>query len=120
MNLAWHFVALEDGKPVLRDGRPLPAVGEWLVESPPIKICKKGLHASWNVLDALSYRPWGSLVACLVEVDDILEEMSDKLVCSRRRIVGMVECDDILLLFAREAALSVIPVSYTHLRAHET
>jgi hypothetical protein len=25
MNLAWHFVATKDGKPVLRDGRPLPA-----------------------------------------------------------------------------------------------
>jgi len=109
MNLAWHFVATKDGKPVLRDGRPLPAVGEWLVEPPPIRICEKGLHASRNALDAINYRPaWSGLIACLVEVDDIAEETSDKMACSRRRIIGQVACDDILRLFAREAALSVL------------
>ena len=107
-NLAWHFVQLVDGVPTLGNGAgPAPAVGEWLTVEPPLIICQRGLHASWRAIDALDFVSWDNAVACLVEVDGIGEEHAEKLVCSRRRIVAMVECDDVLRLFAREAALSV-------------
>jgi hypothetical protein len=106
--LAWHFLKTVGGKPVLRDGRPAPRVGRWLEESGDLAICARGLHASWRALDALDYRPaYENLVACLVEVDGVVAERDDKLVCRRRRIVRKVHCDDVLRRFACEAALSV-------------
>lgn len=108
-NLAWHFVVLRDGNPVLRDGRPLPPVGEWLEQEPPIVICERGLHASWRAFDALGYSSSSEpLAACLVEADDVVTEHTDKFVCRRRRVLAWAPCDDILRLFAREAALSVL------------
>ena len=108
MNLAWHFLRLVDGVSVLRDGKtPAPPVGEWLEVAPPLSICNHGLHASWRAIDALDFVDWDNAAACLVEVDGIGEEHAEKLVCSRRRIVSWVPCDDLLRLFAREAALSV-------------
>ena len=107
-NLAWHFVRSVNGVPTLRDGRPVPPVGEWLEEPGDIVMCQRGLHASWRAFDALGYVSWEGAIACLVEVEDIAAEQKDKLVCRRRRVVAMVECDDVLRLFAREAALSVL------------
>jgi hypothetical protein len=105
---AWHFLRSINGVPTLGNGAGhAPAVGEWLEVAPPLDICHRGLHASWRAIDALGFVSWGSAIACLVEVDGIGGEHADKLVCSRRRIVAMVECDDVLRLFAREAALSV-------------
>lgn len=50
MTLAYHFVS-----DTLRDGRPIPADGEWLEHAGPIRICETGLHASRHVADALRY-----------------------------------------------------------------
>lgn len=108
MNVAFHFVALRDGAPILRDGRALPAAGEWLEETGEIEICRRGLHASWRAFDALGYASDESLGACFVEVDDVVTEHNDKFVCRRRRVIGWAPCDDVLRLFAREAALSVL------------
>ncbi len=49
---AYHFVG-----DTLRDGRPIPADGEWLVHDGPVTICEAGLHASRHVFDALEYAP---------------------------------------------------------------
>lgn len=38
---AWHFT---NGK--LRDGGPVPAVGETLIHEGPVVMCESGLHAS--------------------------------------------------------------------------
>ena len=108
MNLGWHYVVLKDGAPILRDGRPLPPVGEWLEEKGDVVICERGLHASWRAVDALGYASPVPLAACLVEVDDIVTEHDDKFVCRRRRVLAWSPCDDVLRLFAREAALSVL------------
>src|SRR5262245_41414919 len=86
--LAWHFVKLVDGKPLLRDDRPLPPVGEWLEESGAVVICERGLHASWRAYDALGYASPVPLAACLVEVEDIVTEHGDKFVCRRRKVLG--------------------------------
>jgi hypothetical protein len=44
----WHFTG-----PTLRDGRPLPADGEWLEHAGPLVMCESGLHMS-ELLTALS------------------------------------------------------------------
>ena len=102
--MAWHFTGS-----TLRDGRPIPAIGEWLIHEGSVAMCACGLHASRKALDALSYAP-GS-IAHRVECEDIVDEDATKLVCRRRRIVGTVGPDAaerIMRRFARQCALSVI------------
>jgi hypothetical protein len=101
---AWHFA----GK-ALRDGRPLPADGEWLIhDGPEVVMCETGLHASRRVIDALQYAPGPTV--CRVTCRRIVDEYkNDKLVCWERRIDWRIEnADDLLRAFARKAALSVI------------
>jgi hypothetical protein len=105
--IAWHFCGLVDGVPTLRDGRPVPPVGEWLVHDGPWSICNTGLHASLRAIDALEYWSGVGGAVCLVECEDIGEEHADKFVCRRRRVLAWTPCDEWLRLFAREAALSV-------------
>jgi hypothetical protein len=102
--MAWHFTG-----PTLRDGRPIPAVGEWLIHAGPVVMCESGLHASRKALHALDYAP--GLICHRVECEDVVAEDSTKLVCRRRRIVGTVDgpvAEQILRRFARQCALSVI------------
>ena len=101
MKRAWHFV----GK-TLRDGRPIPKDGVWLEHTGPIEICASGLHASYEAFDALRYAPGATL--CLVNVDGIAFEQSDKLVCSRRQIVARIDATEMLRYFSRMQALSVV------------
>ena len=98
---AYHFVA-----DTLRDGRPIPADGEWLEHTGKVVICKSGLHASWHPFDALQYAPGKTL--CLVEVEGVVSEQSDKLVCRRRRIVKRIDSEALTREFARWCALQVI------------
>jgi hypothetical protein len=98
---AWHFVG-----DTLRDGRPIPADGEWLVHTGPIEICRTGLHASRRPWHALQYAP--GAVLCRVECEDIVTEHADKLVCRRRRIIERADVTDALRYFARMHALSEI------------
>ena len=58
---AYHFVGDE-----LRDGRPVPPVGEWLVHDGPVKMCESGLHASRHPFDALMYAPGDPRIAGLI------------------------------------------------------
>jgi hypothetical protein len=102
--LAWHFTA-----DTLRDGRPIPPVGEWLIHNGKVEMCARGLHASRSALDALQYAPGGTLHR--VECEGIVAEDSDKLVCRRRRIVATIcesRMDQVLRAFARRCALDVI------------
>jgi len=98
--VAYHFVGA-----TLRDGRPVPPDGEWLVHDGPVVMCESGLHASRRPFDALSYAP--GPVLCEVEVEDIVGEESDKLVARRRRIVRRLDATDLLRSFARSEALRV-------------
>ena len=89
----------------LRDGRPVPADGEWLVHEGPVKMCESGLHASRHPFDALADATGSNLA--LVDVDDVVEEWSDKLVARRRRIVKRIDATSLLRAYARGEALSV-------------
>ena len=98
---AWHFCA-----DTLRDGRPIPPDGEWLVHTGPVIICETGLHASRRPAHALEYAP--GPILCRVECADIVTEHTDKLVCRRRRIVARMDATEMLRYYARMQALSVI------------
>ena len=99
--IAYHFVG-----DTLRDGRPVPSDGEWLVHDEPVVICKSGLHASRRPWHALKFAPGATL--CRVECDGIAEEHDDKLVCSRRRIIARIDATDLLRRFARDEARRVL------------
>jgi hypothetical protein len=98
---AWHFVG-----ETLRDGRPVPADGEWLEHDGELVMCKSGLHASVRLIDALKYAPGATI--CRVELDGEIVEDDDKVVAMRRRIVWRVDGDGLLREFARWCALQVI------------
>ena len=97
---AYHFTGS-----TLRDGRPVPAVGETLVHTGPIEWCQSGLYASRTAWDALRYAPDGTLHRVLCE--DIEREDGDKLVCRRRTIVATIDATHLLRRFAADQALSV-------------
>ena len=48
--LGWHWINAE--RTLAHDGRPV-IPGEVLTVDPPIKACKRGLHSSGRILDAL-------------------------------------------------------------------
>ena len=97
---AYHFTGS-----TLRDGRPVPAVGETLVHEGPIEWCQSGLYASRTAWDALRYAPDATLHRVLCE--DIEREDGDKLVCRRRTIVATIDATHLLRRFAADQALSV-------------
>ena len=99
----WHFLR-EDGK--LRDGRKPPKPGTALTHNPPVVICKPGLHASLQSLDALGFAP-GPMI-CRVERGGTIINHPDKLACSERTILWQYNCTDVLWHFARLCALDVI------------
>jgi hypothetical protein len=98
---AWHFVG-----ETLRDGRPVPADGEWLKHDGELEMCKSGLHASVRLIDALQYAPGNTI--CRVELDGEIVEDDDKVVATRRRILWRVDGEELLQEFARWCALQFI------------
>jgi MoxR-like ATPase len=101
--LAWHFTS-----GTLRDGRPIPPAGEWLVHDGPIKICHTGLHASVRLIDALSFAPGHTLHR--VTLRGVKGSESDKLGARERRIEWTLNAEPVLRAFARRCALDVLPL----------
>lgn len=100
--LAWHFVGN-----TLRDGRPVPPDGEWLVHDGPIKPFASGLNASERIIDALTYAPGPTI--CRVELrGNIVRHNNDKIVGRERRILWRLDDERLLRDFARRCALDVI------------
>jgi hypothetical protein len=99
--IAYHFV-----DKTLRDGRPIPPDGQWLRVNCPLEMCKRGLHASKHVADALKYAPGSTL--CLVELGGEIIEGNDKVVAQWRRILARFDATELLRADARASALSVI------------
>ena len=97
----YHFTSEK-----LRDGRPLPKIGEWLEHTGEVKMCESGLHASPTAFDALPYAPGEMLNR--VEMEDIVQTDADKVVGRRRKILATIDATALLRLFARKQALSVI------------
>ena len=99
--LAWHFVGA-----TLRDGRPVPPDGEWLVHDGEVVPRSSGLHASERLIDALEYAR-GSTI-CRVKLRGDLKREDDKLAGRERRILWRVDGERLLREFARKCALDVI------------
>ena len=79
---AWHITA-----DTLRDGRPLPAIGEWLVHDGPLVLCVSGLHGCARPLDVLSNTPAKARWLHAVTLDGAETwGGKTKLVARRRRI----------------------------------
>lgn len=90
--LGWHFCAMHDGHPVLRDGSSL--VLRHTYEHPgPLRLCESGYHDSERVIDALMYASGSYLSRTLVSGD---VSGSDKRV-SRYRI-ALAGCDATMTL----------------------
>lgn len=98
---AWHFT---DGDR-LRDGRPVPPVGEWLEHHDRVVPCESGLHASVRLIDALLYAPGAMLHR--VDLGGEIVHHGNKHVASRRRIRWSLDAGDVLRRFARREALDV-------------
>ena len=100
MITGYHFTGT-----TLRDGRPIPAIGEALIHDGPVEICRSGLHASRKASQALQYAPGNMLhrVAC----EDICDENSDKFVCRERTIIATIDAEYLMRRFAADQALSV-------------
>lgn len=98
--LAWHFASS-----TMLDGSSLEAPGGTEVYDGKIKLCKSGLHASVDIMDALRYAP-GEMLRRVLCYGDVLKS-NDKIVASRREIIFEVDASQALRLFARMVALEV-------------
>ena len=87
------------------DGRRIRP-GHVLTHKGIIRLCEFGLHASKNILDALSYSHGSSI--CRVECSGSIIHGDDKLVCTRRKVLYVVEGKDIIGRFSRLCALDVV------------
>jgi hypothetical protein len=80
MLLAWHFTG-----DTLRDGRPIPSIGEWLEHNGQVILYRRGLHASTTMLGAFWHAP--GLRLHRVEIDQVVDHIRDIYVARRRRIL---------------------------------
>lgn len=96
-DLGWHFTLGDK----LRDGRPIPKVGEVLRHEGPIEICRSGLHCSERLIDALRHAPGATLHQVRFGVDVLRE--SDKLVSRERVILRTLPQNETLLVLVEFA-----------------
>ena len=98
--IAYHFTG-----DTLRDGRPIPAIGEKLVHTGEIIWCKSGLCASPKPHQALQSARGNWLHR--VECGQIEREEKDKFVCRERTILQTIDAEQLMRRFAADQALSV-------------
>ena len=100
----YHFTGKK-----LRDEKPIPPIGEWLVFDGTPLPCECGYHASPDPFDALQYAP-GSLCH-QVKLGGVIVPHGrpvNKYAAQRRMIVASIDVTAIIGLFARRVALDVI------------
>lgn len=98
----WHFCEIRDGKPMLRDGRPL-VIGERIEHDGPLVICERGLHWSERLIDALEYAPGPYLCRVLGEGGE-WQGHDDKLVGRARTALCGFDATRVLREFAARIA----------------
>lgn len=102
--LAWHFT-----NSTLRDGSPIPPIGEWLVHDGDVVLCRSGLHGSTHPMDALQYAQGHMLHR--VDIDGDIKFGGDKICGRKRKILQTVDCEQLLRKFACNRALGVLPTN---------
>jgi len=98
--LAWHFLP-DDGMTRDFDGqreRVKVKPGTTLTWDGELKMCESGLHASTDITDALSYAPGAML--CRVECSGDIIEGDDKICCTKRKCLWMIDATRTLHEFA--------------------
>jgi len=103
----------------LRDGRPIPAIGEWLIHAGVVIMCKAGLHMCEHPLDAVQYAINAKLLH-RIELEGDLETdtrpaakdpnqiSSSKYVGRRRRILATINASALLREFACWSARQIV------------
>ncbi len=99
-NTAWHFTGN-----TLRDGSPIPAIGETLVFPHKVKMCASGYHWSLKPHQALRYAP--GVILHKVNFGGYVKIGDDKGVSSERTIIASIDATHLLRRFAADQALSV-------------
>jgi len=103
---AWHFISNNkklgygDNR-VVRVGQTYKYKGK-----EPIELCKRGMHGSVKIRDALQYAQ-GSII-CLVEMSGEIIKGNDKVVATERKVLAMINGEKLLRKFACLCALDVI------------
>lgn len=97
----WHFCAIKNGEPVLRDETPAKRAGETETYDGEIVMCVSGLHYSPCIVDALSYAR--GLYLRYVEGGTEIED-SDKIVTRTRKIIAEIDATRLLREFACDCA----------------
>jgi hypothetical protein len=103
MTLAWYF-AKEDKKLRYGDGRKIVVGKSHLHRGDPV-LCESGLHASVNILDALSFAPGPILYR--VKLGGRMVACSDKVASTKRTYLSEMDAATLLIDFARKCALDV-------------
>jgi hypothetical protein len=106
----WHFLR-EDGC-LQYSPHTRVKVGQTLTYEGPLYLCESGLHASRNILDALTYAP--GPILCRVELSGVIVHGNDKTVAQQRTVFAMADATELLRSFARAAALSVVHLWDAH------
>ncbi len=100
MNIAYHFTGDK-----LRDGSPIPPIGETLVFPGKIEICHAGYHWSERPAHALQYAP-GPMLHKVIYGGDV--QLQDDKGCSQEwTILATIDATHLLRRFAADQALSV-------------
>ena len=98
----WHFLAA-DRRLRYDDGREVkPGSVLTVPDDRPLELCRYGMHASRDPLDALAYAP-GPVVCRVTLAGDILHG-DDKSVAHERRAIWMADAEDTLRQFAYKCA----------------
>jgi hypothetical protein len=107
--LAWHFCKVSEGEPILRNGEPAKRVGKTEHYLDEVVMCRFGLHASKNIMDALNDAP-----GCYLRRVECSGEMvmgDNKLVCSHRKILAEANMEQLLHEFACRCAERALEVT---------
>ena len=105
--MAWHFT-----NDTLRDGSPIPAIGEPLRHKGKIIPCEAGLHASIDPFDALQYAP-GALLHRVECSGQIVTHGNDKIACRQRTIIASIDATTLLRRFACDQAIEALRITAT-------
>ena len=92
--LAWHFLP-ENG--LTRFNKIKVEPGVEIVHKGKLELCNSGLHASIKLDDALSFAP--GPILCRVRCQGRVKRGDDKLVCSRRTVLWMLDASRVLRLW---------------------
>lgn len=106
----WHFVR-PDKKLGHNDGRKIRRGSLLKVDDlDRLKLCSYGLHASKNVLDALSYCDWLNPILCKVKLGGKVIHGKDKSVASERKVIDYIDATKVMQQFALKVAKDVISI----------